>query len=69
VRLQNQPLNSKFECVYEKLIYTLKDDESLVHFMQEYANATQSYIWSFNTKQWFLTWNSYMHCKYNTHND
>lgn len=21
------------------------------------------------TKQWFLTWNSYMHCKYNTHND
>lgn len=44
MRLQNQPLNLKFECVYEELIYKLKDNESLIYFMQEYANATQSYI-------------------------
>jgi hypothetical protein len=37
MRLQNQSLNSKFECVYEELIYTLKDDESLIYFMQKYA--------------------------------
>ncbi len=70
-QLQNQSLNSKFECVYEELIYTLKDDESLIYFMQKYAmQMLPKVIYEISpTKQWFLTWNSYVHFKYNTHDD